>query len=86
MRIEVSPEDLRPIVASVVAELSDRLAPVDDRIAVGEREAARLLGLNWNQLRDCRRRGEIRAVKVGKSWLYRRADLVRWLAEQEAGR
>ena len=83
MQLAFDPADLKPIVAAVVAELSDRLAPMDHRLAVSEREGAALIGLHWDQLRDCRRRGEIRASKVGKAWLYRRETLVRFLLDRE---
>ncbi len=84
MQVVFSPEDLRPVVEAVVAQLSGRLA-ADDRIAVDEREAARLLGLAKHVLGDARRRGEISAARVGKKMLYSVADLRSFLSQRKAG-
>jgi excisionase family DNA binding protein len=44
--------------------------------------AARLLGLPYSTLRDVAQRGEIPVVLVGRSWYYRRADLLRWVSSR----
>ena len=54
MQVAFDPADLRPIVEAVVAELADKLAPMDDRLAVDEREAARLLSTRPHVLGDAR--------------------------------
>jgi len=82
MQLNFSSDDLRPLVAAVVLELSEKLIP-DDRLGVEEKEAARLIGVQWNVLRDCRRRGEIAAAKVGKRRIYLRRDLVAFLEERK---
>lgn len=84
MQVAFSTEDLQPLVSAVVAELAERLAPMDDRLAVEEREGARIVGVSSHVLRDCRRRGEIKAAKIGKTWVYRRQVLAKFLADREA--
>lgn len=81
MRIELSPDDLRPLVQQVVAEvLADRPRSAE-RLAWTEAEAAELLGLARHQLRDRRLEGRVRPAKVGKSYLYSRQDLEQLLQE-----
>lgn len=84
MQVTFEADDLRPIVEAVVAHLGDRLAPLDDRIGVDEAEAARLLGLKKNVLRDARLRGEISAAKIGKKYVYMRSDLIALLQARKA--
>jgi hypothetical protein len=79
VQVAFDPADLRPIVEAVVAQLADKLAPLDDRIAVTEGEAARLLSVPKHVLGDARRRGEISGSKLGKKILYLRADLATFL-------
>jgi hypothetical protein len=80
MRLEMSADDLRPIVAVVVQEVLAAGAPVaPERIGYPEREAAGLLGVAPHTLRDCRRRGEISARLVGKQYVYAADELRRWL-------
>lgn len=50
-----------------------------DRIAYSITEAAALVGLPRNTLRDRISRGEIRAVKRCGKWLIKRDTLLRWL-------
>jgi hypothetical protein len=85
MQVAFSPEDLRPLISAIVAELAVHLAPMDDRLAAPEPEAARIIGINSHQLRDCRRRGEIKGRKIGKTWVYSREALARFLAEGGQG-
>ena len=84
MHVVFSSHDLRPLIAEVVAELAQTLAPMDDRLSVDEQEAARLLGLQPHVLRDARLRGEIRAAKVGKRRLYLRGDLIEFLQSRKS--
>ena len=83
MQFQFDPADLRPLVEEVVGQLVDRLVQ-DNRIALGERDAAAAIGVTWNCLRDCRLRGEIHAARVGKSYSYLKSDLVRFLQDRKA--
>jgi hypothetical protein len=76
--------DLKPLIESIVAEMADRLAPMDDRISVDEAEAARLIGVAPHVLRDARRRGEVGAAKIGKKHVYLRLDLVALVQARKA--
>lgn len=51
----------------------------DDRLAYTIDEAAPLVGLPRNTLRDAVSRGELKAVKRGKRWMIRRDLLLKWL-------
>ena len=81
--------DLQPLIAATVratiAELdaTDRKLP-HDRLAYSEAEASALLGVERYVLRDARLRGAITARKLGKSFRYSRASLVRWLEGSDA--
>ena len=79
------PDDLRPLVATIVTEALAQLradeTALGDRLAFSEQEAARLLGLESHQLRDERLRGRIAASQiVGRRIRYRRDDLISYLA------
>ncbi|MFO0970587.1 MAG: helix-turn-helix domain-containing protein [Gemmataceae bacterium] len=87
MKIEVEPEDLRPLVAEIVAQtvkqMRDDDAKTNGRIAWSEAEAAALLGLEQHVLRDERRRGRIQASQgPGRRVLYTRKDLDDYLASR----
>lgn len=81
MKFEPSDFDaLRPVIVETIREMleqidAERARLVGNRLAYGEAEAAGLLGLNRHQLRDCRLRGEVKGVKIGKAILYKREDL-----------
>lgn len=84
MQVNFSPDDLRPLVATIVTEALAQLrtdeAALGDKLAFDEREAARLLGLEPHQLRDERLRGRIAASQiVGRRIRYRRDDLLTYL-------
>lgn len=89
MRLESSDiENLRPLIAAVVAEVLDRAAlPVSgrdaERLAWPEAEAAALLGVARHVLRDLRLRGEIRSTKVGGRVAYTRKHLTDYLLSHE---
>lgn len=83
MRLELSNDDLRPLVAAIVQEtlaLVDRLAP--DRLAYTEDEAAQQCGIAKHALRDCRLRGELSGTKAGKTTLYARSELIRFVTSR----
>lgn len=79
MRLDIDPTDLLPIVAAAVDAVVARRDELGERLGYPEQEAARLLGVRPYVLRDARYRGEIAARKVGRSYIYSRAALVRWL-------
>jgi hypothetical protein len=85
MKVELSHDDLTPLIQEVVQQTLARLeevrAALPDKLAFPEPEAARLLSLNSHQLRDERRRGRITAsVGPGRKILYSRQDLLDYLA------
>jgi len=55
----------------------------DGRLGYTEAEAAALLGVRPYVLRDARLRGEVHARKIGKRYIYPRAELLRYLGEGE---
>jgi hypothetical protein len=93
VNLQIDADELRPIVAAVVAEtlraieglgLNERGA----RLAYSEAEAAALLGVNRGVLRDARLRGEITATKAGGRLAYQPEELRQYLVRNrlEAGR
>ena len=90
MSITIDADELRPIIAEVVDQTLERIEAAQGKLPVGrlaypEAEAAELLGVAPHKLRDCRLRGEVTASKVGKSIVYQRDELVRFLSRQRAG-
>jgi hypothetical protein len=83
MKIEFDHDALRPLVHLAVAECLERMederTKLNGRLAFTEPEAAALLGVKPYVLRDCRRRGELAAAKVGSKIVYTRADLLEFL-------
>ncbi len=84
MHLEINPADLQPLIRQVVTEALAQLdadrARLDGKLAYSESEAAQLIGLEPWQLRDERRRGNIRASQiVGRRIRYLREDLVSYL-------
>ena len=80
MKIEFESADLRPLVEQIVDEVSKRKSAVDHkldvtRLAFPEGEAASALGIAPHVLRDARLRGELKAKKLGRRWLYSRQAL-----------
>lgn len=89
MRLEATDiENLRPLIAAVVAEVLDRAAlPVSgrdaERLAWPETEAAAMLGCGRHVLRDARLRGEIKSTKVGGRVAYTHKHLTDYLLSNE---
>jgi excisionase family DNA binding protein len=54
-----------------------------DRPVVNLQEAAELLDLSWRTMLRRVQAGEIRGLRVGHQWRIRRAEIDRYLAEQE---
>jgi excisionase family DNA binding protein len=74
--------DLRPIVEAVVAELADRLAADDGRIAHSTAEVAQMLGVTPATIRDARLRGELEAVRVGRKCRFTKHQIMDYLARR----
>ncbi|NQT36337.1 MAG: helix-turn-helix domain-containing protein [Planctomycetes bacterium] len=89
MNLHFDPDDLRPIVEAVVAEVLDQVqadtAKLGDRLAFPEAEAAAIMGIPRHSLRDARLRGEIEASKIGKRIIYSRETLVAFLQRMRTG-
>lgn len=86
MRIDFSPDDLRPLVEAVVAETiakldADRQRLGGERFAFPEREAAALLGVAPHVLRDIRLRQEGKASRIGRKVVWTKAELERLLKQ-----
>jgi hypothetical protein len=79
---------MRPLIAEVVSATIAQLESVratlpDNRLAYSEAEAADMLGLNPNQLRDERKRKRIKAATgPGRKVLYTRQQLLDYLASR----
>jgi hypothetical protein len=84
MQVAFDRADLKPLVEAVIAELVDRLAPMDDRMAVDEQEASRLFSVKPHVLRDARLRGELKGRKLGKKIVYSRKELARFIEGSES--
>ena len=84
MKIDFTSDDLRPLVATIVAETLRQLAEAerklpDGRLGFPESEAAQRMGVAQHVLRDARLRGEIKGRRVGKRIVYSRAELLKYL-------
>lgn len=88
MHLELSSDDLKPIVAEVVREVlaqaDTATTRLDDRrLGFTEQQAAQALGIPQHRLRDARLRREVRAKKIGKGYVYSRDSLLKFLAETD---
>ena len=81
MEIKLDPQDLKPIVGSVLCEVLQRFEG-DQRIAYSEEEAAALIGVAATTLRDERLRGRIEASLVGRKVRYTRQQILDYLARR----
>lgn len=80
--------DLQPVIDAAVRATLDQINGAeaklpDDRIALNEPEAAASIGVARHVLRDARLRGEIKGSKPGKSVVYRRDELLKFLRSKE---
>jgi len=80
MELRIQPEELRPVIEAVAAELLSRLPPCGERLAYSEKEAAALLGVSYSALRDERMRHRVNASVVGRKIRYTREDLLQYLS------
>ena len=87
MKLELSNEDLAPLVRVVVSEVLEKTeadrAKLNGRLGFSEAESAALLGVARHVLRDCRLRGEIHARLVGRRYIYSRDGLLKFLNERK---
>ena len=86
MDLKLTADDVRPIVDHILERVLvgvDVLRdPFKERLSLRESEAAEALGLATHQLRDARLRGLVTGKKVGKSVLYSRKELERFLSSK----
>jgi len=86
--IHIDPAALTPLIDAAVTAALARAetghGQLNGKIAYTENEAARLLSLEYYQLRDERRRGRITAsVGPGRRILYSKTDLLEYLATRK---
>lgn len=84
MKLEIVPDELRPVIEAVVAEtiatLEVQREALNGKLAYSEYEAAQLIGLSERQLADERRRGRIKASSiVGRRTRYLKSDLIEYM-------
>ena len=84
MKLDIDPDELRPVIEAVVtatiAKLEVQREVLNDKLAYSEYEAAQLIGLTERQLADERRRGRIKASSiVGRRIRYLKSDLIGYL-------
>jgi len=83
-------DDLARIAIAVADELAERghqaAKLADERLGYTERQAAAALGIEWYTLRNARLAGEISARKLGRSYVYDRRELLRWLDGDAGGK
>jgi excisionase family DNA binding protein len=82
MQIEarISADDIEAIATRVAEILAERAAPAaGPEPLISEQLAAAQLGVNAHTLRDARKRGEIRAHKIGRFIRYDRDQLAAFL-------
>ena len=72
---------MRSVVAETIVQLEADRAKLNDKLAYSEAAAARLLGLQYHQLRDARLAGKISCSQItGRRIRYTREDLLAYLA------
>lgn len=79
MHLVLDKDELRAVVKEVVRETLAEVGFTDGRLAISERDAAKLLSVPVSRLRDARRRDEIHATKIGKGYVYSQADILEFL-------
>lgn len=84
MQVTFDADDLKPLIEQIVRDtiqqLSDQQSQIGERLAFGEHEAAKLLGLEVHVLRDVRLRGEIAFSRIANRRIsYSRSDLLQYL-------
>ena len=90
MKLDIGPDELRPVIQAVVAEtiakLESQREALSGKLAYSEYEAAQLIGLTERQLADERRRKRITASSiVGRRIRYLRSDLIGYMLSRRLG-
>ena len=82
-------KELKPIISAVVREVLNEVKEESERLngqlAYTQPQAAAVLGVEPNVLRDCRLRGELIGSRVGKKILYSREELLQFLVRRQIG-
>ena len=60
-----------------------RMVKKDSGDVLNVDEAARMLGISGNLVRELAARGELPGRKVGRAWRFRRSTIMRWLDETQ---
>lgn len=76
MKIEISRDELRPLVHEIIGELAVQLDWPAGRIALTEVEAASACGVPSSVLRELRYEGLIPYSKLGRRIVYSRQNLL----------
>jgi hypothetical protein len=89
VKLDINPDELRPVIEAVVAEMVAKLEiqreVLNGKLAYSEYEAAQLISLTERQLADERRRGRIKASSiVGRRIRYLRSDLMDYLLSRRS--
>lgn len=82
MKLVLDPDELKPLIETIVQEVLARFETANDRLAFDELEAAAMLGVTKTTLRDERLRGRVNASLVGRKVRYTRQDLLEYLANR----
>lgn len=88
MRLTLEPDDLRPLIQSIVDTTIERVDAARAKLPAGplayaEPQAAALIGVASHSLRDARLRGELNASRCGKRVIYQRSELLKYLASRK---
>ena len=87
VRLEITDDVLRPLVAQIVEEtierVADRNAKLGGRLSYSIKEAAAITGLSVGTLREARARGLIKGSIVGRRLIFERGELQRLVRESQ---
>ena len=75
----VAPVVPEPAPGALVAALAEVLHPQPDTLTLTERQASALANLPEAMIMAARKSGQLRAIRTGRGWRIRRADLETWV-------
>jgi len=75
----VAPVAPEPAPVALVAALAEALHPQPDTLTLTERQASALANLPEAMIMAARKSGQLRALRTGRGWRIRRADLETWV-------
>ena len=75
----VAPVVPEPAPGALVAALAEVLHPQPDTLTLTERQASALANLPEAMIMAARKSGQLRALRTGRGWRIRRADLETWV-------